>query len=196
VAENLSAEQIAAIKAENSRNHRAAQTTRNLVWALVATLLVVLFLVLVVVRPDPATVDPIDFPAAAAQAQAGVDETISSPVLPPGWSSNKAELTTDGEIDVWYIGLITPGEQFIALNQGINANSTWVQNLLDKKKTTGSVQLDGIEWQVYDHRDSDDPGNLAYALVTEVGNSTYVLNGTASDQEFETLALAMGLTNE
>ena len=188
-----SAEEVAAIKAENSRAHRAAQTTRNLVWALVATLIVVLFLFLVVVRPDPLPEDPIDFATVASQSQA--DAPLVAPVLPEGWSANRADLKKSGEIQVWYIGLITPSDQFIALNQGIDANPTWVDNVLASAKPTGSTTIDGTEWTVYDHRDGDDPGNLAYALVTEVDGSTYVLHGTASNGEFAVLAQAMGLSS-
>lgn len=187
-----SAEEIAAIKAENSRRHRAAQTTRNLVWALVATLIVVLFLFLVVVRPDPQAADPIDFATVASQSQA--DAPLAAPVLPEGWSANRADLTRSGDIQVWYIGLITPTDQFIALNQGIAANPTWVDNVLASAKPTGSTTIDGTEWTVYDHRDGDDPGNLAYALVAEAGTSTYVLHGTASDNEFALLARSLGLS--
>jgi hypothetical protein len=193
VATDLSADEIAAIKAENSRRHRAAQTTRNLIWALVATLIVVLFLVLVVVRPDLEPADPIDFGVVASQAQPEVDETLAAPVLPAGWSSNRADLTSSGDIRVWYIGLITPSDQFIALNQGIGANGTWVDNTLERARPTGSVTIDGTSWTVYDERETDDPGNLAYALVTEVGESTYVLHGTASDDEFALLARSLGL---
>jgi len=186
-----SAEDVAAIKAENSRRHRAAQTTRNLVWALVATLIVVLFLVFVVVRPDPQASEPIDFATVASQSQA--DAELVAPVLPEGWSANRADLKKSGDIQVWYIGLITPSDQFVAVNQGIAANPTWVDNVLDGAKSTGSTSIDGTTWTVYDHRDGDDPGNLAYALVTETNESTYVLHGTASDNEFALLARSLGL---
>jgi hypothetical protein len=115
-------------------------------------------------------------------------------VLPAGWSSNRADLSTTGTIRVWYVGLISPSNQFIALNQGIDANSTWVDTVLEGAKPTGTETLGGVTWTVYDHRDADDPGNLAYALVTEVGASTYVLHGTASDDEFALLAQAIGLS--
>lgn len=187
-------DEVAAIKAENSRRHRAAQTTRNLIWALVATLIVVLFLVLVVVRPNPEPRPPIDYGIIASQAQTSVDEPLAAPVLPGGWSSNRAELGASGDIDVWYVGLITPSTQFIALNQGIDANPTWVDNLLERAKPTGTVTIDGTQWEVYDHRDTENPGNLAYALVTQSGASTFVLHGTASDDEFALLAQAIGPT--
>jgi hypothetical protein len=47
-------------------------------------------------------------------------------------------------------------------------------------------------WQVYDRRDVQDPGNLAYAMTTVDGDSTIVLGGTASDTEFEVLAETVG----
>jgi len=192
-ASELAADEIAAIKAENSRAHRAAQTMRNLIWALVATLAVVLFLVFVVVRPDSPPRDPVDYRTIAGQVQSDLDASIVAPVLPEGWEANEAQLRTAGEIPVWYIGLITPGQQFIALNQGVDANPTWVDNLLDSAQPTGSLVIDGVTWTVYDHRNAEDPGNLAYALVTEHQESTFVLYGTATDTEFETLATAMEL---
>ncbi len=190
---DLSADEVREIKAANSRAHRAAQTTRNLVWALVATLLVVIALVLVVVRPDPPAPDPIDYATIASQSQSQASETLVTPVLPAGWNSNRALLSRDGEIENWYIGFVTPSTQFIALTQGIGANPTWVDNVLERAKATGSVTIDGVEWVVYDNRDTTDPGNRAYALVTEDGASTYVLYGTASDDEVALLAQAIGL---
>lgn len=189
----MSPEDVLEAKAANSRAHRAAQTTRNLVWALVATLLVVLALVLVVVRPDMPAPDPIDYQTIAGQSQSQASETLVTPVLPEGWNANRAQLGRDGDVESWYIGFVTPSTQFVALTQGIGANSTWVDNVLERARSTGSVTIDGVDWVVYDNRDTKDPGNRAYALVTSAGNSTYVLYGTASDDEFALLAQAIGL---
>ncbi len=187
----LSQDEIREIKAQNSRNHRAAQTTRNLVWALVATLLVVLAVVLVVVRPDPASGPAIDYRTVASQAQGGIDTALAAPDLPDGWVANAAELRTRASVAAWYIGFITPKEQFIALNQGFDANDTWVDGLLESNAPTGSTSIGGVSWTVYDHRDAKEPGNLAYALVTTIGASTYVLHGTADDAEFAELAVEL-----
>ncbi len=186
-------DETASRKAETSRKHRANQTVRNLVWSLGASLVVVLLVVLVVVRPDPAPSEVIDYGAIASEAQQSVDATLTAPVLPGAWTANAAELRADGDIQIWYIGFITPEQQFIALNQGIDANPTWVDNLLDGARSTGAVSIDGVTWSVYDHRDSADPGNLAYAMTASERGSTYVLFGTANDAEFETLATAMGV---
>jgi hypothetical protein len=185
-------EETAARKAENSRKHRANQTLRNLLWSLAASVGLMLLLVIVVVRPDQPPREAVDYLTVAEQAQPGVTEPLALPALPPAWKANAAELreARDG-ISSWYIGFITPTDEFVALTQGIGANDTWLLALLEQNEATGSETIDGVEWTVYDHRDAEDPGNLAYAMVTEAGESTFVLYGTADGNEFRTLAASV-----
>jgi hypothetical protein len=75
-------EETAARKAENSRSHRANQTTRNLLLATFASLAVVLFVVLVVVRPAGDLVKTVNYHSVARQAQQTVSETLADPSLP------------------------------------------------------------------------------------------------------------------
>jgi len=185
------AEETAARKAESSRRHRANQTTLNLVAALVVCLGVVLLIVLVVVRPDPEPREPIDYAAIAQQAQPGVDEPLIRPTLPDSWSANSAKVQTTAGVTSWYIGLITPSTQFIGVRQGIDANPTWLANQLEFSQASGAIAIDGVTWQLYDNRDRDDTGNLAYVMTAEHGDSTVVLFGTAPDSEFETLAASV-----
>ena len=182
----------AARKAENSRRYRESKTPNNLVVALLASLAVVLFLVLVVVRPDQPTTGPVDYVAIAADAQPGVSATLARPVLPPGWSANRADLTPAvDESFTWYVGFVTPKKQFVALEQGIDTTPGWLPTLLDSATATGEVTVDGIVWEVFDQRRSEDPGNFAYSLATTSGNTVYLLHGTAADAEFITLASAL-----
>ena len=68
-------------------------------------------------------------------------------------------------------------------------NPTWVADQLARTIATGVTTIDGVEWTVYDNRESNaDVGNARYGLVTEAGTSTFVLIGTATTEEFETLA--------
>lgn len=186
------ADETAARKAEASRLHRSNQTMLNLLAALIVSLGVVLVAVLVVVRPDPAPPEPVDFATVAAQAQPTVDATLVVPRLPDDWSANSARLETDAGVTSWYIGLITPGDQFIGLRQGLSANETWLAGQLGFARATGAVTIDGVNWQLYDNRDvRDDPGNLAYAMTAQHDQSTLVLFGTAADSDFETLAASV-----
>jgi hypothetical protein len=185
-------EETAARKAENSRNYREAKTPNNLVIALVASLGIVLFLVLVVVRANPGVSEPIDYAAVAAQAQPGVETPLATPVLPPGWAANAATLEPKADDSfTWYTGFVTPKNQFVALEQGINTNPGWFASFLTSATPTGTAVIDGIEWDVYDQRDSDDPGNFAYSLTTTVDGVDYLVHGTADDGEFALFASAL-----
>jgi hypothetical protein len=184
-------DETAARKAETSRKHRANQTLLNLIVALLGSLALVLLIVTVVVRPAPEPSEGIDYATVAAEAQDGTDEPLISPVLPPGWTANAARFQTTEQVPTWYIGFLTPGEEYIGLDQGVGANGTWQATLLDDAEETGTVTIEGVEWTVYDQRDSDDPGNFAYSLAATRGESTVLLHGTASDAEFGLLATAV-----
>ncbi len=180
-------EETAARKAENSRQHRANQTLRNLVWSLLATLAVVAVLVFVVVRPDPAKVDPVDYVTVAAQAQGDIPVPLAAPTLPSGWTANEAELRTVKGVTSWYIGFLTPSGDFIAFTEGIDANPTWTDDILEGRAPSGSISI-VQNWVLYDHRTDKDPGNVAYGLVSDVNGAVLVLNGTASNDDFAVLA--------
>lgn len=188
----MPAQEAAPTAAERRAARRANQTTFNLVLALLASLAVVAVIVAIVVRPDmePRTVD---YVAAGASAQASVDETLAVPSLPEEWRANRAELVADPSDGVarWEVGFLTPGGEFIALVQGIDANATWLVAETKNETADGTVRLGGLAWDRYDRRDVSNPGNYAYLLSTVEGASTIVLHGTAADAEFETLAAAV-----
>jgi hypothetical protein len=187
-------EETAARKAENSLKHRQQQTLKNLVLALGASLLVVLVIVLLVPRTDTPVDRDVDVVSIAEQAQIASDDPLAVPELPEGWRANAAELRTSEVDDVtaWYVGYLTPSDEYLGMYQGIDANPTWVAGQLARTAATGTTTIDGIEWTVYDNRESSvDVGNAKYGLTTEAGDSTFVLLGTATIDEFETLATAL-----
>ena len=183
-------EETARRKAEASARRRSNQTVFNLVVATGASLLIVLFLVFVVVRPAAPPRPPVDYHAIAAEA----GDDVLAPELPTTWSANAAELETVGGVRTWSIGFLTPDAQFIALEQGLDANPTWLAQAVDGAVPTGSVSIEGLEWVLYDQRDADDPGNYAFSMSSETERGIVVLHGTASDEEFALLAAA--LSNE
>ena len=186
-------------KAENSRKHRANQTLFNLVVAIVASLGIVLFLVLVVVRPNDQTPVAADYQTIAADAQTNASEPLLAPTLPDDWYANSARLGITSSVQTWYIGLITPtspSAQFIALEQGIDANETWLSIVTDKALATGATTIDGIDWTIFDRRSSSNTGNYAYSMSAQIAGSTIVLHGTATDAEFELLAASLAAEAE
>jgi hypothetical protein len=195
-----SPDEIADRKAAARATRRSNQTTFNLVIALVASLLVGGVLVFSwVARPAVSQLAPVDYRAIAADAQSDVDAqgdvdvTLAAPDLPEGWTANRAELVPAGPdgVQSWQIGFLTPSGQYIGLVQGIDANTSWVSQQTANSEATDRFELGGAGWNEYDRRDAQDPGNLAYAIVTTIDRSTVVLGGTAPDDEFATLATAI-----
>jgi len=187
-------EETAARKAAYSQKHRQQQTLKNLVLALGASLLVVLVIVLLVPRTDTPVDRDVDVASIAEQARIASDDPLAVPELPEGWRANAAELRTSEVDDVtaWYVGYLTPSNEYLGMYQGIDANPTWVAGQLARTAATGTTTIDGVEWTVYDNRESSvDVGNAKYGLTTEAGDSTFVLLGTATLDEFETVATAL-----
>jgi hypothetical protein len=185
-------DEIAERKAAASAKRRSNQTAVNLVLALLASLGVVALVVLVVVRPTSMDREPIDYAERAANAQGAVDVPLVAPRLPSGWTANRADLGEADGVESWQIGFLTPGEQYIRLMQGIRADERWLSGQTDDAEPTGRMTIGDRVWNVYDRRDVQDPGNLAYIMSIVDGDSTIVLGGTASDAEFEVLAEAVG----
>jgi hypothetical protein len=186
------AAETAARKAENSRAHRANQTTRNLVLALLASLVVVLFTVLIVVRQTPENQGAVDYRSIARQAQGVYSQPIAAPPMPSKWTANDAELKPgDGKSQTWYIGFLTPKQQYIGLEEGLQTSDEWFGTILGKTQSTGSKLIDGVTWKVYNQRDASNVGNFGYSLSSTIDGSRVVLHGSADDAEFDKLASAV-----
>jgi hypothetical protein len=177
--------------ADNSRRYRSRKTVNNLVLSLLATLGAVLVLVLLVPRSDTTIDRTVDVAAVAAQVQTGLPDRLVVPQLPGGWRANAAQWRVGGsdKIPSWYIGLLTPGNEFIGLTQGFGANPSWLAAQLDDAPASETRDIGGIRWDVYRNPAADqDRGNFAFALVSSAGTSTYLLAGTADEDEFAVLA--------
>lgn len=191
-------DEAAARKAASSRRHRENRTFTNLLAAIVVCLGVVVVMVLVVVRPPMPEREPIDVAAAAEGAQVVASEPLIVPALPDGWAANAAEIRTGADdIVSWHVGYVTPAEQFLFLQQAIDANPTWLVAAIEGATPTGERTIAGLTWIEYDQRATEDPGNLAYVLTTEHEASTVVIGGTADDTELQRFAEAVSaqLTN-
>ena len=184
-------------KAETTRTYRARKTLNNLVLSLLVTVVAVVVMVLLVPRSETAIDRTVDYAAVVSQVQPGVDEPLASPRLPAGWRANAATWRSGGsdKVPSWYIGLLTPSDAFIGLTQGIDANPSWVSQRLQGAPAAETATIDGIRWDVYRNTaPEDERGNFDYALVTTAGTSTFLLVGTAPEDEFEVTAGALADT--
>lgn len=180
-------------KAAASSKRRTNQTAVNLAIATVASLVAAIVLVLTVGLIDSGSrIEPVDYVAATEEAQSSFGGQLVVPELPEGWTANYARVSTDaGDVTSWRIGFVTPEQKFIELIQAFDTNPTWVDGEVRGAQSGPVVTIGGTAWTSYDRRDEDNPGNVAYALVTETDTSTIVLAGTADDAEFDVLAEAV-----
>ena len=186
-------EETFARKQENSRLYRSRKTINNLVYSLLVTVGLVAAVYFLVPRADGEPNWQVDYVAQSEIASKSLGEPLLVPAMPEQWRANAAELrnATNGQVTSWYIGFITPKDKFIAFNEAFDANETWISNELKDYPATGTKNIDGQEWTIYDNRSYKDAGNVQYALVTTSGRSTVVLFGTADDAEFDQLATSI-----
>lgn len=186
-------EETAARKAENSRLYRSRKTINNLVYSLLVTLGLVLAIYFLVPRAEGDPNWNIDYVGQSEVASQSLGRELLVPAMPEQWRANAAELrnANNDKVTSWYIGFITPQDKFIAYNEAFNADPTWIAGVVKDFPATGETVIDGVTWTIYDNRDYDSAGNVEYAMVATVSDTTVVLYGTADTAEFELLATSI-----
>lgn len=190
-------EETRARKERDSRLYRQRKTVNNLVLSLLVSLGVVLVMVLAVPRGDYDSMRTVDAADIAAKAQPSAGFSLAVPTVPDDWRATQAEIrsnTIEG-VKFWYIGYLTPTDDFAAFKQAVSANETWLAEQLENKSATGVETRFGLDWTVYDHLgDSADNTNVRYALTTEIGEQTLIVYGTANPDDI--WMLAEGITEQ
>ena len=175
-------QEIAEAKAEARRLRRQRQTAKNLIASLVATLGIVMFLVLVVARPDSQVAKPIDFVTVGAEAEAESGYNLAIPQLDETWSSNRADLREEPTGDVWRVGLISASGGFVQIVHYLDTDD--VTNEIPDDGVNGSETLTSLngaryEWSSRDRSRVEGAGNDVYLLWTPVSNGRLILRGTS-----------------
>lgn len=185
-------DETAARKAESSRIYRSSQSFRNLIAALIATLAIVLVVVFIVPRGQPAPRDPIDVAAVAADVSDSIGRPAVAPILDPvEWTVNLAELDETGGLRSWNVVFAQEEEYgigYIRVAQGFDADPAWATRVLSGPALGDSVTIDGIEWDRFDITDPARAGNVATALSTTAGPDTILIYGTSEAEDFESVA--------
>lgn len=188
-------EETAERKARDSRLYRERKTLSNLIYALLATLA----LVVVIVILNPMSPKPIDRTVDAAAIAVSASSSLGTTAIVPGIAGtvNAAEVRTSADgVTYWYVGTVTDSE-YIGMLQAVGANDSWVSNQLANTAPSGSADIAGRTWVVYNNREqADSVGNAAYALSTtftaaDGSEQTVVLLGTADDATFRAAATAV-----
>lgn len=182
-------------KAESSRVYRSSQSFRNLIAALIITIAVVAIIVFAVPRGQPTERPAIDVAKIASDVESTSDRPVIVPELGATWRVNAAALD-GGAVTVWNITLAPAGERergFINLSQAFDADVTWAPQETGGMAPTGTEEIDGVSWDVFDIGDRGS-ANVTYALGTQAGRDYVLLYGSRSADS--TKELAQSLTEQ
>lgn len=137
-------------------------------------------------NPEPDTTYERDEDVAEA-ARGAADAAGYAPISPDlteEWTANYArwEVRPEQGVPVWEAGYVTPSDAFIGFAQTDEANPTWLTAETDGAPSTGTVEVDDVEFET---READDRQH--YILDAEqnpVDDTTVVVSGDASEEEF------------
>ncbi|MFC5337926.1 DUF4245 family protein [Leucobacter denitrificans] len=188
------ASETAARKAENSRLYRQRKTVNNLVFSLLVTVGLVFVIYLMVPRAagdfEDRSVD-----VAALAERAGADRELAVPDMPDTWKAKQATLTSgDDGVSYWQIHYTTENESYATVVQAFREDGEpvepeWIAAKLEDQDPTGSEQLGGVNWVVYDHPERRaDQVNMRFGLEGEIDENTLLVFGTDDGGTIRVLA--------
>jgi len=169
----------------------AKRANASVIGMVIALLVCVLaFLPIVLMNPAPKGEGfrpPVDVASIAKNATDVAGFTPVTPDTGDTFTPNYArwESGTGSGVPTWEVGYLTPKEAFIGLTQTKQANPTWILQQTGNLPVTGTRNAGGQDWEL---RDS---GKDKRSMVLEYRGTTLILSGTASLDEFATLAAAV-----
>lgn len=178
----------------SAAERRAKQTVRNLIYSMLVTLSLTVVIVLLVPRDDTNRIQPVDYVGITQTVQASVDQTLIAPKLETDWWVNAARVEKDLGVETWYVGYITPDDQYIGLTQAFESNPSWLANKLQGNWLDVTVEIEGRTWEIWPTLLPSVPkGTKEYAMVHSFGDQAVVIYGTASEADFLKLATQISL---
>ena len=175
--------ETAARKAENSRLYRQRKTVNNLVFSLLVTVGLVAVIYLMVPRAQGDFAErSIDVTEAAEQA--GADRPLAVPDVPDTWKAKQATLRTVDGVSVWQVHYTTANEAYATIAQayrtdGETVSPEWISDKLEGQSPTGTDQLGGVNWTVYDHPERRaDQVNMRFGFESAIDDNTVLVYGT------------------
>ncbi|MFJ5955527.1 DUF4245 domain-containing protein [Paenarthrobacter sp. NPDC092416] len=169
----------------------AKRANASVIGMIIALVLCVLaFLPVVLMNPAPKGEGfrpAVDVSAVARNASDVAGFTPVTPDTGDTFTANYArwESGSGSGVPTWEVGYLTPKEAFIGLTQTNQANPTWILQQAGNLPVTGTRNAGGRDWEL---RDS---GKDKRSMILEYRGTTIILTGTASLEEFATLAAAV-----
>ena len=178
----------------SAAERRAKQTVRNLIYSLLVTLALTLAIVMIVPRDDSNRIQPVDYVGITETVQASMKEELIAPQLGTDWWVNAARVEKDLGIETWYVGIITPDDQYIGLTQAFESNPSWLANKLQGNWLDVTAEIEGRTWEIWPTLLPSIPkGTKEYAMVHTFDKQAVVIYGTASEEDFLKLATSISI---
>lgn len=193
--------ETAARKATDSRNYRQRKTVNNLVFSLIVTLGLVLVIFLAVPQGVGNFEEQnVDVKTLAAEASPTAGRTLVAPEVPKAWKAKQARLLQSDDVNYWKITYTTvdeaAGQEAFAsvvqafTSDGSPVDDAWISEQFERQEPTGSEQLAGIDWVVFDHPElSSDSSNAVFALQGTWNGDAILVSGTDTPATLRLLAI-------
>lgn len=175
-------EEMAARKAENSKNYRQSQSFKNLIVALLVSLAIVAVVYFIVPRGEIDNAPQPNVDEIASQVSNQFERTVITPDAPDGWTTNIAEIEP-GAPSVWTVNFNSipdAGHAYVRFSQAFDADEVWATQQLRGTEASGTVTAGGIDFTEYVVSDPSSTSNIAYALGVQAGSDYVLLYGSAS----------------
>lgn len=173
-------QETATRKAASSKTYRSSQTARNLIAALIITLIIVAVVIFGVPRGSTPEAEPIDVAAVAESVEIAEGHELIVPDAPESWRVNRAFVDRD-DLSAWTV-VYAPASGFVTMAQGFDADPAWATRVLGGANADGTVTIDGVTWTQYDISNPERAGGITAAMSTEVGTDTVLLYGVADEE--------------
>jgi hypothetical protein len=163
------------------------RTMSNMVWGLLACLVLVFALAALAWRPHSETVRAVDYSAELTEARrvAPYDVLAPSP-MPDGWQATSARVGAEpGEPVTWHLGVVTPDKRYVGLEQ--SSAPSVVGEKLGAVSDDGTTTVAGLTWQRKRLTDRKDER----AIVHTGSGVTTVVTGTVDYATLETFAATL-----
>ncbi len=138
------------------------------------------------VNRETQTVRAIDFHEALAQARLTTTYPLLSPEeLPQGWRATSAYLDK-APASGFHIGLVTPTDQYAALEQTNAAPADALRTVLGDGSVPGeTAAIGGAQWELRE------TAHKQHVLVCTTNGVTVIVTGTAGWPDLQTLAASL-----